>query len=502
MFPNEPFDPETVEEQIADLTESLRRNQPQQQTRNLRLINHLQQLYDLQQSDPEALEHARQRVLQHLEEGVPQLAKSLPSHDDTTSNTRSSGRVISRQKRNIWHPGLLAAILLIGVLLAGTFFFARSTLHSSPSTVHGTTPPKGISNGSGGLNISYEPQPFLYQNNLYVNSGGNIRAYSAQNGAPERTYALAGVGNPTIVDGILYTSGFTSTSATRISDGKLLWQTPFGSESTQAPAIVNGVLYGCTSGNIIYALRISDGKLLWQYHTSNQNEFPTVPVAVQGVVYFTSTIQLNRSIDAQIYALKASDGTLMWRHTLGHAAISELEADGSTLYVFVDGSVEALRTNDGSMLWQYHLPVLSEIEMSNTFLERITNGVIYVAAGDGAIYAVQAADGKLLWRYQTNSGTIFSSFSIQGNALYVGMLSFNLSNPYRTRVSSIVALGISNGLRLWQYQMGEQEILAPTVGHGVIYVIYGTNGQEGLYALRAENGTLLWHRTLYSLFHK
>lgn len=497
MFPNEPFDPETVEEQVAEITESLRRNQPQQQTRNVRLINHLQQLYDLQQRDPEALEHARRRMLQHLEEGVPQSAITSSSPDDTTSNTRSSGRVISRQKRNIWHPGLLAAILLIGVLLAETFFFARSTLHPSPSTVHGTTPDKGISNGSGGLSVSYEPQPFLYKNNLYVNSGDNIRAYTAQSGTPERTYALAGVGDPTIISGILYTSGFTSTSATRISDGKLLWHTPLGSESTHAPEIVNGVLYGYTPANVIYALRISDGKLLWQYRISNQNEFPTAPVVVQGVVYFSSTIQLNRSIDAQIYALKASDGTLMWRHTPGHAAISELKADGSTLYVFVDGSVEALRANDGSMLWQYPLPFLSEIEMSNTFLERITNGVIYVAAGDGAIYAVQTTDGKLLWRYQTNPGTIFSSFSTQGKVLYVGMLSVPTSNTYR--LSFIVALSISNGLRLWQYQLGEQEILAPTAGQGVIYVIYGTAGQVGLYALRAENGTLLWHRTLYSL---
>ena len=104
-------------------------------------------------------------------------------NDDTTANTRnmrSWGRVISRQKRNIWHSGLLAAIFLVGILFAGIFFFARSALH--PSTAHETTPSTATSNGSGGLNISIEPQPFLYQNGLYVNSGDSIRTYAARNG--------------------------------------------------------------------------------------------------------------------------------------------------------------------------------------------------------------------------------------------------------------------------------------------------------------------------------
>jgi outer membrane protein assembly factor BamB len=404
---------------------------------------------------------------------------------------------MSWHKRNVWRPVLLATLLLIGVLLAGTVFFTRSPLHSPPATVHEATPHQAVSNGSGALGIFDQPQPFLYQNTLYINTGQDIRSYAAQNGAPERTYTLADAGNPTIVSGILYTGGLTSTSAMRISDGKLLWQAPFGSISANVPEIVKGMLYGCTPDKVFYALRTSDGKLLWQYRLGNQNEIPSSPVLVQGSVYFTSYIPLKYSIDARISALNGNDGKLMWHRSLGHVSITQLQTDGSALYFEVDGSVEALRANDGGLLWQYHLPFSSQLEMSNTFLARVTSGIMYVAAGNGTIYALQTADGKPLWRYQASPGTIFSSFSVQGRALYVGMLAVPASNSYRS--SSVVALSIGDGHLLWHYQLGTQEVLAPIADQDVIYVTYGTAGQEELYALRAENGVPLWHHTLYAL---
>lgn len=192
---------------------------------------------------------------------------------------------------------------------------------------------------------------------------------------------------------------------------------------------------------------------------------------------------------------------LLWRHTLGHVAISDVKTDGATLYVLVDGSIEALRANDGAVLWRSQLPPSSLREMHNTFLETVTNGIIYVASGKGPIYALQTSNGAILWHYQASPGTEFGSFSIWGNTLYVGMLAISTPNPYRIRSSFLLALRINDGYLLWQKHLGEQEILNPAAGQGVVYVIYetGNNGQEVLSALRATDGTSLWTRTLLSL---
>lgn len=491
MFSDEPFVPEAVEQQIADLQGRVQDNHAQQQTPNLRLIQHVQQLYHVCEVDSEGVNHAYQRLLQHGDYGTILTDRKMGSFDNTTSNPTSGKTGKGSRKHPFWRPHLIAAVLLIGVLLTGTFVFALSRL-SAPSSARRTTFPQN----SAALSISFEPQPLLYQNTLYVNSGSDIRAYATQNGAFERTYPLADVENPTILDGVLYASNTTSTFALRLSDGKLLWQAPFGLATP--PIIVNGMLYASADApdKVVYALQANDGKLLWQYRFDNQDESPSAPLLIQDVVYFSSSIQLHQTIDARIYALKATDGSLLWHQSLGHTAISNLETDGSTFYVFVDGSVEAFHAN-GGVMWRSRLPIFSQVDMQNTFLAAVANGIIYVKGGNGAIYALRATDGTLLWHYQATSGTLFGLFSIQGNILYVGILPVSALGIHSVRSSFLLALRTSDGHLLWQKQLAEQEILNPTAEQGVIYVVYGTgNGQEVLSALRATNGLLLWTHTL------
>jgi outer membrane protein assembly factor BamB len=502
MFPDEPFVPEKVEEQIADLHKSLQRDFTQHQMRNPRLINHLQQLAQTYQEDPEVLERAHQRLVSHLNEKA-ELANWNNNLFDTPSQKLQLRKNVNPSRRRLfWSPRLIAALLLVGILLVGTFVFTLPRL-SSPTTVQ-KTPPSKAPNNSAALSISIEPQPVLYQNNLYVNTGSDIRTYAIQNGAPGRTYALSDVGTPTISNDVLYASGLTSTSAIQLSNGKLMWQVPFGNETTNPPTIVNGVLYGYTDtpNKVFYALRASDGEALWQYGISNQNEFPDAPLVVQDVVYFSSYIQLNQSIDARIYALNATDGSLLWYRSLGHKAISDLKTDGSTLYVFVDGSVEALRANDGGVIWRLPLPLSSQLGMNNTFLETVANGIIYVVGGNGPIYAIQAVNGKLLWNYQASSGTQFGLFVTQGSTLFVGMLAVSAPNPHRIRASFLLALHTGNGHLSWQTQLSVQEILNPIAGQGVIYLVYGAinNSQPVLSALHETDGTVLWSRQLPEFF--
>ncbi len=82
MLPDPPFAPETVEEQLADLKESLQFHQPQEQTRNLRLIQDLQQLYPAHAAEPEAMERTRLHLLERLEQRTLQpIGPSLPQNN-------------------------------------------------------------------------------------------------------------------------------------------------------------------------------------------------------------------------------------------------------------------------------------------------------------------------------------------------------------------------------------------------------------------------------------
>jgi len=491
MFSDEPFVPEAVEQQIADLQRRVQDHHAQPQTPNLRLIRHVQQLYQVCEGDSEGVNHAYQRLLQRRDSRTVLTDRKMGSFDNITSLPTPGKTGKGSRKRPFWHPYLIAAVLLIGVLLTGAFVFALSRL-SAPSSARRTTFPQN----SAALNISFEPQPLLYQNTLYVNSGSDIRAYATQNGTFERTYQLADIENPTIHDGVLYASNTTSTFALRLSDGKVLWQAPFGLATP--PIIVNGMLYASadTPDKVVYALQANDGKVRWQYRFDNQDESPSAPLVSQGMVYFSSSLQLQQTIDARIYALKATDGSLLWHQSLGHTAISNVETDGATFYVFVDGSVEAFHAN-GGVMWRSRLPISSQEDMQNTFLAAVANGMIYVKGGNGAIYALRVTDGTLLWNYQAASGTLFGLFSIQGNILYAGILPVSALGIHSVRASFLLAIRTSDGHLLWQRQLAEQDILNPTAEQGVIYVVYGTgNGQEVLSALRATNGLLLWTRTL------
>lgn len=508
MLPDQPFAPETVEEQLADLKERLQFQQLPEHTRNLRLIQDLQQLYPAHAAEPATLERTRLHLLQRLEERTLQPnGPSSPLQNNLLASQESPRRVTFRSRRKMRRSALLVA--LIGVVLGGfillpslysAFFSARpgiisgSLTHPSPSTV------------ASGLARHIAPQPVFYQGKIYVNIGGEIHTYSAQTGVPGRAYALA---NPrewsfTIVDGILYESGVDATSATRISDGKLLWQAPFGSSgSLDAQEIVNGALYVVSEGveknkinESIYALRASDGKLLWRYRLKNANEFADGSVVVlQGVLYFTSSVGLDQPVDERISALKATDGALLWSHTLGHTStpssrtdgISPPSTNGSLLYVYVNSSVKALQPGSGNVIWQ---TPPSEDRVTPV----ITSGIVYNVIGD-TVYALQAARGTILWRYKPSTNGQIALFSAEGSVLALGI--FADVPAGNQAVSSVVGLRTSDGHLLWQSTVHVYRTETPslTVGPDAVYVVISRGFPHAdLSALSAKDGTVLWQQ--------
>ena len=330
---------------------------------------------------------------------------------------------------------------------------------------------------------------------------GETHIYSAQNGVPGRADVLAKLlaGSFTIVDGILYESSGDSTTATRLSDGTLLWQAPFNI-GVLGVQIGNGAIYGMSEGveknkryEIISALRTSDGKLLWRYQLKSPPEFADggSAIVLKGVLYFTSSVLLPSAVDERITALNATDGTLLWFHTLEQTSLSSartigrllLSTNGSLLYVDVNSSLRALQPGSGKVMWQ--IPV-SEKPL-------ITSDIVYSVLGD-TVYALQAARGTILWRYKPGTnGQISSLFVAERSVLALGVF---VDVPAGNQaVSSIVGLRTSDGHLLWQYTLHGYGAKTPFViiGPAAIYVLIRVRGfpDADLFALRATDGTIL-----------
>ncbi|HEV2580980.1 MAG TPA: PQQ-binding-like beta-propeller repeat protein, partial [Ktedonobacteraceae bacterium] len=162
---------------------------------------------------------------------------------------------------------------------------------------------------------------------------------------------------PLVADGMVYVTGkqnFASRSqgldALRASDGKQLWtQAIDGGPGPQVgqPQLVDGVLYYSGSSGVI-ALRASDGARLWVY----SGDTPAGPFFVSdGRVYANSA--------GGLFVLNASTGALLWKQTIpNHGDLSSfstpLLVDGGIVYESSDdGVVQAYNAGGGQLLWRY-----------------------------------------------------------------------------------------------------------------------------------------------------
>jgi len=332
----------------------------------------------------------------------------------------------------------------------------------------------------------------------------------------------------TIAGGVAYLGTQDSAVyALNTSNGALLWRYKIDGSVDVQPLVANGVVYVTTfvgqgGPANIYALRASDGSLLWRYN-SNGYSYLSLSTTDSSVVYLAS--------DNGIAALNASNGNLLWRHaTQGSAYWPPLEVNG---IVYVGSSTNswpstlyALRASDGALLWQY-------TANNGIATPTVAGGVLYAASDDGVLAALRASDGHQLWKRGLDVNLIQPPQLVDG-VLYatatkiteppaaraanplqettsIGALLWNaLQNtpvepqiPHKQGVSSVYAVRASDGTVLWHFTLGDGPVSWTnwfSAGHGVVYAssfnstATGDDGQ--IYALQSTNGSVLWHDQL------
>ncbi len=269
-----------------------------------------------------------------------------------------------------------------------------------------------FSPGSGGGYPSLSQDTIFfggYDNNFYAlraANGQKIWSFAGANGNFFNTTAAYS-------NGAIYTQNGTGNFySLNSSTGNMNWKLfiwPDGS-----PTVVNGIVY--TSGMdsagenaIFYALDAGTGEVKWKL---NIYELGGTPLVANGLVYVGDG-------EGYLNAIDAVSGQPAWRTNAGPwTYFAELEGN-DLYYTTVSGYLQKVDASSGNVVW-------SVLLASNPFVQPgavFANGALYAGDNVGTLHAINAASGATIWTLQTTGAPIMSSPCIvdsSGNVFYGG----------------------------------------------------------------------------------
>ncbi len=172
-----------------------------------------------------------------------------------------------------------------------------------------------------------------------------------------------------------------------------------------------------------------------------------------------------------------------WVLPIPHGVMSELLADhGSVYFGGGDGYLYSVNMENGRVNWRY--------ELRNPIISRptVSAGRLFVTTSDDTVYAFDAGTGKWLWHYRRRSSppaTILGASAplVDGNEVLTG-----LSDGF------LVALSVADGQLKWEKKLHNGAKFTDVDAHPILDngIIYIASYDGALYALRRNNGDILW----------
>jgi polyvinyl alcohol dehydrogenase (cytochrome) len=144
---------------------------------------------------------------------------------------------------------------------------------------------------------------------------------------------------------------------------------------------------------------------------------------------------------------------------------------------------------------------------ANVFQARIKGrwrNVVGIGQKSGVYWTFDARSGKLLWAtlvgHGDDPGGIQWGTAVDGNRIYAAIghnrnaVPYTLPSGETITGGSWAALHPSTGRILWQTAdpLGAPDLAALTVANGVVYAGSMAHMGDQMYALNADNGTILW----------
>lgn len=292
-----------------------------------------------------------------------------------------------------------------------------------------------------------------------VTGNGKVYAYDAATG--DLVWSQTGSGQPpsdlAVADGKVYVS-FLQAHTLRAYDalsGDFLWSV---GGPTEAPTVVDGVVYAADHLRSLWAIDAQTGRKLWVAHAPLGGYGFGLAVANE-MVYVGGSQVVGAS---PVYAYDAATGALVWRTKTGGAIDPTPTVASGTVYVGSgDSLLYALDAETGHVKWT------ADSGGSEVSSAAAANGTVYVGSADGNVYSFDAETGDELWVSPTEGSVTDSQATIVvKGVVYVGSANIEY------------AFDAITGERLWSYEMGGSA-RKQSVVDGALYV---TSHDDFLYA--------------------
>jgi outer membrane protein assembly factor BamB len=196
-------------------------------------------------------------------------------------------------------------------------------------------------------------------------------------------------------------------------------------------------------------------RVKWSFPTGQR--LVSSPVWHDGAVIFGSD-------DGNVYAVDAASGRQRWMQRTGGPVSSTPAVAGGRVYVLsYDGRLDALMHN----------------QQGFQSSPAVVGGVVYCGSRDAHVYALDAATGQERWRFSTGASWVNSSPAVQGSRVH-----FATSDSALYQV-----LDAANGRLVHQHSTQAYVFSSPTIG-GDVVLVGVLNGV--LQARDKSGGALLW----------
>lgn len=275
---------------------------------------------------------------------------------------------------------------------------------------------------------------------------------------------------------IIFGDASGSVYSLNTDDGNLNWTFQTHGPIYSTPVVTNNLTVFGSSDSLVYCLNADNGELVWEYKTN---------AAVLGCPVIENDIVYIGGSDRVFRALNINNGKIIWENDglNGFVETKPVIYEDKILFGAWDEHYHCLDKNSGELIWKWKGDRSGVLYSPAVCWPVVNDGVVFFAAPDRTLNAIEINSGNTLWRT--------GKYEVRET---IGMQTDKQTIFIRTMNDSLIALPASKELRepIWITDAGfGYDISSAQIIEIDEIILYPTKTGE-LYALRSDNGEILW----------